>query len=245
MKNAVAYPHLLRAPLLADLPQELRAEFLNRSELRICQEVELFLEQGQMSPGLFMVAHGRIDVVVSGPGGEQTRVAHYGPGGIVGELESLSAEPCIASCFAQPLTTLLFCPTPVFNEFMRFPLFIRNLASVFRARLAYDNAVKVLDQHGSLEERLFQRLRIMCDGRDRVRANQAELAEILGCSRQSVNKALGRLRAEGIIDVAKGQVRILQQEPSLAALGRGAGTAPEMPEGAPETPDGQGKRRSA
>lgn len=245
MKNAVAFPHLLRARILTDFPQDDKAEFLNRCTVRTFEGPETILKQGEMSPGLFILAHGRMDVLLVGADGEQTLLAHLGPGDTVGEIESISGESCIASCRVLALTTLLFCPTELLFEYLRSPIFIRNLASVFRARLAYDNAVKVLDQHGSLEERLFQRLRIMCDGRDRVRANQAELAEILGCSRQSVNKALGRLRAEGIIDVAKGQVRILQQEPSLAALGRGAGTAPEMPEGAPETPDGQGKRRSA
>ncbi|WP_335946929.1 MULTISPECIES: Crp/Fnr family transcriptional regulator [Salipiger] len=222
MKNAVAFPHLLRARILSDLPAEDKAEFLNRCEARTCEFPEVLLEQDVVPPGLFLVAHGRVDVVLTGERGEQTLLAHIGPGETVGEIECISRETCIAWCRTQPLTTLLFCPTAVVYEFLRTPVFIRNVASVFRSRMAHDNAVKALDQHGSLEQRLFLRLLTMCDGRDRVRANQAELAEILGCSRQSVNKALGRLRSEGIIDVSKGQVVILEPDPSLDELGAGS-----------------------
>lgn len=119
---------------------------------------------------------------------------------------------------AQPLATVLFCPTQVVFEFLRAPLFIRNVASVFRSRMAADNAVKAVDLHGSLDQRLFLRLRTLCDGRDRVRASQAQLAAMLGCSRQSVNKALGRLRANGIIDVSKGEVRLLRPGTVLDTL---------------------------
>ncbi|ETX14430.1 hypothetical protein OCH239_03790 [Roseivivax halodurans JCM 10272] len=219
MKNAVAFPHLLKARILSDLPGEDKAAFLNRCEKRTFECPEVLLEQGMVSPGLFMVAHGRVDVVLIGERGEQTLLAHVGPGETVGEIECISDQTCIARCRSQPLATLLFCPTAVVYEFLRAPVFIRNVASVFRGRLAHDNAVKALDQHGSLEQRLFLRLRTICDGRDRVRANQRELAEILGCSRQSVNKALGRLRSEGIIDVSKGQVVILEPNPSLDDLG--------------------------
>lgn len=218
MMNAVAFPHLLKARILTDLPSQDKAEFLNRCTVRTSKEQEIFLQQGEQSPGMFIVAHGRIDVLLTGRSGAKTLLTHLGPGETVGEIECISGEPCIASCRAQALTTQLFCPTDVLFDFLRAPQVIRNLASVFRSRMAHDNAVKALDQHGSLDQRLFLRLRTLCDGRDRVRANQSHLADILGCSRQSVNKALGRLRAEGIIDVAKGEVRILKPDAVLDDL---------------------------
>ncbi|MBU2959964.1 Crp/Fnr family transcriptional regulator [Citreicella sp. C3M06] len=212
MKNSVAFPHLQKAKMLTDLSQDDKADFLNRCTARTYESPEILLHQGAQSPGIFLVAHGRIDVLMTGPQGEQTLLAHLGTGDTAGEIECISGETCIATCRAQALATVLFCPTEVVFEFLRAPLFIRNVASVFRSRMAADNAVKALDQHGSLDQRLFLRLRTLCDGRDRVRANQAHLAAILGCSRQSVNKALGRLRADGIIDVAKGEVRILKPD---------------------------------
>lgn len=218
MKNAVAFPHLLRARILTDFPQDDKAEFLNRCTVRTFEGPETILKQGEMSPGLFILAHGRMDVLLVGADGEQTLLAHLGPGDTVGEIESISGESCIASCRVLALTTLLFCPTELLFEYLRSPIFIRNLASVFRGRMAHDNAVKALDQHGTLEQRLFRRLQTLCDGRDRVRANQAQLAQILGCSRQSVNKALGRLKTEGIIDVSKGEVRVLRPDTPLSEL---------------------------
>ncbi|GGG61232.1 hypothetical protein GCM10011415_04120 [Salipiger pallidus] len=218
MKNSVAYPQLLKCRLFADLCHDDKAELLDRCTARTYELPETVLKQGELSPGIFFIAHGRMDVIVHGDGGEQTLLAHLGPGDTAGEIECISQEPCIASCRTQPLATLLLCPQPVVADYLRVPLFIRNVASVFRGRLEQDNAMKALDQHGSLEQRLFLRLRTLCDGRDRVRANQAHLAEILGCSRQSINKAIGRLRTAGIIEVAKGEVRLLQSDPALEEL---------------------------
>ncbi|MEQ5871396.1 Crp/Fnr family transcriptional regulator [Sagittula sp. NFXS13] len=218
MKNSVAFPHLLKAKLLTDLSPDDKADFLNRCTARMYQTPEIFLHQGEQSPGLFIVAHGRMDVLLTSPGGEQTLLAHLGPCETVGEIECISGGTCIATCRSQPMTTMLFLPTDVLFEYLRMPIFIRNVAAVFRSRMQQDNAVKALDLHGTLDQRLFLRLRTLCDGRDRVRANQAHLAEILGCSRQSVNKALGRLRTEGIIDVSKGEVRILQPDAVVEGL---------------------------
>lgn len=219
MQNSVAYPHVLKCRLLADLPPNDKTEFVDRCSAIVYPEPEVFLTQGETSPGVFIVAHGRIDAVLVGEGGAQTVLAHLGPGDTVGEVEAIADEPCVASCRAQALTTLLFCPTEMLQAYLRQPVMMRNVAAVFRSRLEKDNALKAVDQHGNLTQRLYLRLRTLSDARNRVRASQATLAEILGCSRQSVNKAMGRLRAEGIIDASKGEVRLLRYELTLDDLG--------------------------
>ncbi|APZ55265.1 Crp/Fnr family transcriptional regulator [Salipiger abyssi] len=212
MKNSVSYPHLMKAKILADLPTEKKMSFLNQCSVRVVHTPERILIQGDRPQGMFLVAHGRVDVAHSGEHGEQTVICHIGPGDVVGEIETTSGMPCVATCTALPVTTLLFCPTPLLYEFLKHPVFIRNLAAVFTARIARDNQSKATDQHLTVDERIGLRLRQLSQGSDRIRASQARLAEMVGCSRQTMNKSLGRLRDAGIIDIRKGEVRVLRPE---------------------------------
>ena len=45
-----------------------------------------------------------------------------------------------------------------------------------------------------------------------ISITQAELAGWVGCSREAVNKALGRFREEGLISVSRGRVIVLDPE---------------------------------
>jgi CRP-like cAMP-binding protein len=45
-----------------------------------------------------------------------------------------------------------------------------------------------------------------------VRINQADLANIVGCSRQSVNRKLAELRDEGLITMGKGGIKVLARD---------------------------------
>ncbi|MCR8548965.1 Crp/Fnr family transcriptional regulator [Salipiger sp. P9] len=202
----------MKAKILADLPTEKKMSFLNQCSVRVIQRTEDILTQGKRPTGMFLVAHGRVDVSHRGRNGEHTILCHVGPGDVVGEIEATSGMDCVATCTALPVTTLLFCPTPLLYEFLTQPVFIRNLAAVFTIRMARDNQFKAMDQHQSVDQKICSRLRQLCDGSDRIKASQAHLAEMVGCSRQTMNKSLGRLRDEGIIDIRKGEVRVLRPE---------------------------------
>jgi DNA-binding Lrp family transcriptional regulator len=45
-----------------------------------------------------------------------------------------------------------------------------------------------------------------------IRTHQEELAEMVGASREAVNKQLARLREMGLIQTSRGHVRILRPE---------------------------------
>lgn len=218
MKNSVCFPHLMKARMLADLPPEKKMSFLNQCILRIVEKPERILTQGETPEGFFMIAHGRVDVSHQGQIGEHTVLCHIGPGETVGEIEATSGMQCVASCTALPVTTLLFCPTPLLYEFLKQPVFIRNLAAVFTTRMARDNQVKTMDQHQSVDQKICLRLQQLCRGNDRIKASQAHLAEMVGCSRQTMNKSLGRLRDEGIVDLRKGEILILRPDALSEAI---------------------------
>lgn len=59
------------------------------------------------------------------------------------------------------------------------------------------------------------------DNPDRLRITQEMLAKILGCTRPTVNKRLQRLEAEKVIEIAYGQIHLIDVPRILKLSGRG------------------------
>lgn len=66
VKNSKRFPHLLKADIFQDLPLDFRKTLLNDSTCQIYKEPTLILSQGDASPGMYMVAHGALDIVYLG-----------------------------------------------------------------------------------------------------------------------------------------------------------------------------------
>ncbi|WP_185962160.1 Crp/Fnr family transcriptional regulator [Palleronia caenipelagi] len=183
---------------------------------------EQVLEQGTPSPGLFLIAHGRVDVFLNVGASEKVLLANLGPACTVGEIEAIAGRDCLASCIAQPMTTLLLCPTPALFEALRNRLFVQSVADVFCDRLDGDNRGKVMDRHGTIESRLMNLLETLRDHKYTVHTSQSALADMLDCSRQSVNKALASLRRKGLVECGKNRISLLSPEEDSGAPAGGS-----------------------
>ncbi len=213
MDNAIRYPHLYKSAVLADFSGEQKAAFLNQCVARVYEARQQILTQGDRAPGMFILAHGLVEVTCDSGLAKPTVLVHVKPGEQLGEIEAMADAECIATCTARRRSVLLFCPTPLLNEYLRKPVFLRNIARVIRNRLDNSNLQKTVDLHLPVEQKLSSYLFLLSEnGSDRVEAGQSYLAELTGCSRQTVNKLLGKLRNEGLIDIRKGEVRILDRE---------------------------------
>ena len=78
--------------------------------------------------------------------------------------------------------------------------------------LLRDNQRKYMDQNYPLERRLCAYLLRLADRNNRVAQSQGYIANLASCSRQSVNRALGQLREEGLITIEKGKIRLLDRD---------------------------------
>lgn len=82
------------------------------------------------------------------------------------------------------------------------------------AQLGYAVHVGVCNALHSAEQRLARWLVMAADLLDgeEIRLPQEELASILGLQRSAVNPALQRLKADGLLEVSRGRIRILDAE---------------------------------
>ncbi len=212
MKNSARFPHLLKSGVLHDLPRDFRTDFVDRCTVQFFEEPEVILTQGEPSPGMFLIAHGNIEIIYLGRDGQRTFLARAAAGAIVGEAEAIADQICAATCETTANTTLLFCPKPLLMESLSSVQFVKNLAAVFHGHLLQLNYFKLVDRYSPVDDRLCAYLLMFSERNTKIYDTQAYLASVVGCSRQTVNRELGKLRERKIIDIRKGVIEILDRE---------------------------------
>ncbi len=206
MKNSVRFPHMMNAQLLNDLPDDHKVAFLDSCAVRVFGEDTTILTQKENAAGLFLIAYGTIEVSFLSEDGNKSIIYHATQGEMLGAIEAIAERPCAASCTAFANTTVLFCATSLLFEQLKSPVFIRNIATVAHDVMVRDNMFKSVDQFYTVEQRICIYLRYLSTPNSKFSQSQSYLANAVGCSRQTVNKELGRLRDLDIIDLDKGVI---------------------------------------
>lgn len=213
MKNSQAFPHLLNADLLADLSEDQKREYLDGCALRRLQPGTEVLSQGEMSPGIVMIAQGLLEIGFTDLDGNHSIIKVAAPGEVVGDVEAIAGVPCAATCTALHDTVVLLCPTPMVFVHLQSTVFVRNISAIYYRRLYHDNMSKALTQFSSVDQRLCLHLhQLTTERRPDVRINQATLAALIGCSRQTVNQKLGVLRDAAVIRLWKGGITVVNRQ---------------------------------
>lgn len=218
MDNSTRFPHLLKAEILDGLDAGFKKGFLNACAAKVYKDPTLVLEQGEPSTGMFIVAHGYVDVTYIGEDGQQLFLARAKTGTVLGDSEAISDEPCAASCTTSANATVLHCAIPVLIESLQSIGFIKNMTRIFHKRLVYDNWVKHIAQYGAVEERLRGYLYVLSENVVKLNETQSYLASVVGCSRQTINRELAKLRQAGIIEQNGSEIVVVNREALCADM---------------------------
>ncbi len=219
MENSIRFPHLLKADFLQGLDSGFKRNFLNACTVRIFKKPTLIFEQGMPAEGMAIVAHGYADVTYTGEDGQEMFLVRAKAGATLGESETISDEPCAASCKTSSNATVLFCASAQLDTALQNPAFVKNLTKILHKRLVYDNWVKHIGQFGVVGERLRGFLYVLSENVGKISETQSYLANVVGCSRQTINRELAALREAGLIAQNGSEITVLDRE----ALGKGLG----------------------
>ncbi len=211
MENSVKFPHLLKAAIFEGLEPDFKTAFLNACSEKIFQSETIVLEQGEPSVGMIIVAHGYVDVTYVGEDGRQLFLVRSRAGSVLGEVEAISDGPCAATCTTSKQAILLFCYKPQLIEALRSLGFIKNITKIFHQRRVKDNLLKHIRQFGSVETRLRSHLFILSETGRKVGETQSYLAAVVGCSRQTINRELSKLRQAQIIRQEGNEIIVLDR----------------------------------
>jgi CRP-like cAMP-binding protein len=226
-----AVESLSRVRLFAGLdPNDL--ESLARSmRSRRFRRGEVIFHQGDPGDALFVVVSGGVKISLPSEAGDEAIIATLSPGDFFGELALLDGAPRSATATALELTETMVLPRPRFRELvegqpaMRDALFA-SLAGELRRLTDHVEELHFLDITGRLAARLARlandRGRPGSDGAIRLDAplTQSDLAAMVGCTRQSVNKLLGLFVGDGLIRLERETIVIVDLDGLLQAARR-------------------------
>lgn len=179
----------------------------------------VLFRQGDAGESMYVVARGSLKITRSAAQERPTILAVLGPGDVFGEMSLLDANDRDATVTAVGPTTLLELSRARFDdEIGRRPDLVRTLLGHLARRLRSSNDTvadlvfaDVPARVARLVLRLGDRFGVPTDDGRLVidhQLTQAELAQLVGSARETVNKALARFAAQGWIDVQQRVITI-------------------------------------
>ena len=214
---------LARNPVFAGLPNKLLASMRTRVHRRVFVAGAYLAREGEPAASMFIVERGLVRVTHTSPHGREFVLRLLGPGDTFGEIGVLDAAGVrAASAVAiQPTSCVMISKDDILTAVRSTPeLGLRMLALVVAYVRQQDQdlsdfafldvtgriARKLLDLAGRHGESVTGGVRIG------VRLPQAELAAMVGASRENVNRSLGQLVALRAVSMDGGHITILDSD---------------------------------
>lgn len=209
-------------PLLSGLPADVVEELMAVSVVKQLADGECVYAQGDDGDGLFGVVQGRIRLSNSSREGKELLVMLVEPGDWIGEVSLLDGLPRSLDAFAMGDCAVLFLPRIRFDALLKakpelYQYFIPMLCRKLRLALSYVEGVALFPLPVRLAQRILELLAFYGVNDDKpgmlidVHLPQEDLAKMLGVSRQAISRELKRFESEGIIQLAYGQLRVMDE----------------------------------
>ncbi len=206
-----------------------RARVQCHGDTRTVERGETLLAQGAVHAGIMIIESGLVRSFYTAPGGREITLAYWTPGNFIGGPEIFGGGTHIWSAVAAKRSTVTLLPGQGLRDLAReVPDLALALidALVFKAK-CYASLAQMLGTR-SLSERLAQLLRHLAttyglpeaDGSVTVAAafTHAEIANLIGGTRQWVTISLNRLQAEGVLTQRKGLLVIRRPDRLVATV---------------------------
>jgi CRP-like cAMP-binding protein len=213
---------LARVGLFADLsPAELGGLAALMRPRAYAREEVIYL-RGDAGTAFYVIGSGRVKIALTSPDGKELILRRLSPGEFHGELALLDDEPRSADAIATEPSVLLVLQRDAFRQFLaEHPAVATKLLATVSQYLRR-NAELIQDATFlDVPARLARILLELAggDGADELppagavipdRMKQAELASLVGATRESVNKWLGSFERQGLISYERGQITLLR-----------------------------------
>ena len=212
---------LRQLPLFAGLTDSELTAISRDFTRRQFQPGEAVFYQGDPGYCLYLIESGRVRIYVQGQDGHELSVSVFGVGDLFGEMAVIDGQPRSATAVAMDETTVHSLDRDRFwQHVQRRPRLSVNFLQLLSVRLR--SSTRTMDNLTlRVEVRLARKLlelaqvhgRVEPDGvRINLALTQSDWASLLAASRESVNKALGKFRQQGLIDQRLGQIVITDPE---------------------------------
>src|SRR6476646_1966841 len=221
---------LARIPFFAGLDQAALERVAAGTRTRRFRRGEIIFHAGDPGNALYIIVSGDVKISLPSEEGDEAILATIGPGDVFGELALLDGAPRSATATALIATEAVILPRDQFRELVATEPAVRDillasLAGELRRLTTHVEELHFLDMTGRLAARLVRLAGESGspdpDGTIHLRASltQAELASMVGCTRQSVNKLLGQFSDSGLVRLDRDGMSVTDL-PGLVAASR-------------------------
>ncbi len=220
MAKANPLPAVLQALasvlLFADLKPEVLASIAAITLSRQYQAGEIVFHDGETCQGLYIVQSGWLKGMIVSSKGKEQIIRLLGPGDTFNEHGVLLKEGCnlVTVQAIEPSSLWVVDRQALLKLMDQHPLICRTIAQNMASRVVH--LLKLVEDLSlrTVEARLARLLLDQPPGnpKRRRKATQAEMAAQLGTVADVINRTLHRLEDEGLIQIEKQKVEILDRE---------------------------------
>lgn len=217
-------------PLFNGLSAEQLEKIASLTRVRSCAAREVVVTQGEPADALFAIVKGTLKVASSGPDGRDTVLGIMAEGEVFGEVALLDGGLRSATCTAIAPCELLVIERAQFLELLELsPGIAARLLQVLAARLRRlsqrSEDAAFLDVPSRLARSILSLAARFGERRERggifigLKLSQQELGDLVGATRESVNKHLNEWTRQGYLEQQAGRL-IIADEDSVRRLAR-------------------------
>ena len=181
------------------------------------------LTEGEMGDSLYMIQSGKVKVFIGDEDGREIILKILGPGDFFGEMSMIDKQPRSASVNTSEASTFLVLTHAAFEKCVEQSPRIANMVMRILAQRVREADRKIgtlalMDVYGRVASTLLE-LSVYTNGKLMVaeKLSQQDLANMVGASREMVNRILKDLSDRGFISVESKTITIINRElpPSL------------------------------
>lgn len=172
---------------------------------------EMLFQKGDLADGLYGVLQGVLRLEVGAPDGRERVFNTIGEGEVFGEIALIDGKERTATAIADTQLVLAFLPRADFLELLQIEPEMSldvmvAMCSLLRRLSSASEDTAFLNIGGRLARRLLQ---LSASSGPVIRTSQEKLARQIGASRVSVNQRLQRWKSQGIVNIYRGSVEVL------------------------------------
>jgi len=181
------------------------------------------LTEGEMGDSLYMIQSGKVKVFIGDEDGREIILKILGPGDFFGEMSMIDKQPRSASVNTIEASTFLVLTHAAFEKCVEQSPRIANMVMQILAQRVREADRKIgtlalMDVYGRVASTLLE-LSVYSNGKLMVgeKLSQQDLANMVGASREMVNRILKDLSDRGFISIESKAITIINRElpPSL------------------------------
>lgn len=191
--------------LFRALPPPQRARLAAFAKRQPMQARETLFRRGDVGDSMLAVVEGEVRITLPGSEGRDRALATFHPGDIFGEIALLDGKPRTADATAVTDGVLLrFERRDVLPLLRGTPEVTDALLQMLCERLRRTSDQVEEQSFLDLSARLARATLRLAQTGPSIRITQRELAELVGASRESINRKLGEWDEAGLIALRKG-----------------------------------------